>query len=379
MPPAKVVLVTGPFGNVGSWVVRHLARQNAALGADSDAHVRVRCFDRDGPVPRRVHERLVSELGEHAFETVWGDLTKRADVERALAGGVDAVVHVGAVIPPFAYQVPDVARRVNVDATQTLLELCAALPAKPRFVFASSYSVHGPRNPAGANNEPLSASTPVNPHCMYARHKVEGERMVRAYAGSWVILRLGAVTPPPPDLVPQPPLDGLMVRFVFSIPSAQHRHAVASSDCGLAFARAATLPEPAVAGRTFMIGGDASWRITSGHFNNVFFKALGVGEISPLAYRVPDASGDDAPWYYEEYMDTAEAQSVLDFQRTPFQDFECELYARTGTLTRAATRLVSPLVRLALCYKSPHYAHAVAGRPDPERNASFASLCPGSE
>ncbi|WP_459551931.1 NAD-dependent epimerase/dehydratase family protein [Mycobacterium kiyosense] len=58
-------------------------------------------------------------------------------------GGVDAVIHLAAIIPPASERIPDIARRVNLDATCRLIELMAESRAAKRLVFASSIGIFG--------------------------------------------------------------------------------------------------------------------------------------------------------------------------------------------------------------------------------------------
>src|SRR5215470_16907197 len=121
------VLLTGAFGNIGSHTVRALLDEGHQVVA----------LDRDGPAARRAAQRL----GERV-RVVWGDITDRTALTAAL-DGVDAVVHMAAIIPPHVDQAPDVARRVNVGATLALIESMEASPTAQRLVFASSAGVFG--------------------------------------------------------------------------------------------------------------------------------------------------------------------------------------------------------------------------------------------
>src|SRR5947207_3030873 len=71
-----------------------------------------------------------------------------------------AVIHLAAIIPPLIYRKPKLARRVNVEATATVVRTAEAQPTPPRFVQASSNAVFGPRNPH-RNNEILRAADPM--------------------------------------------------------------------------------------------------------------------------------------------------------------------------------------------------------------------------
>ena len=79
-------------------------------------------------------------------------------------------------------------------ASVSALSAASTLATPPRFVFASSYTVHGPRN--GARELPLlTATTPVAPADAYAGHKVEAELLLRRSGLPWVVLRVGTCLP----------------------------------------------------------------------------------------------------------------------------------------------------------------------------------------
>ena len=130
---AETVLVTGGFGLVGSATVRRLAADGR----------RVVATDLDTPANRKAAAKLPGGV-----EARWADLT---DPDQVAAPGFrrrpEAIIHLAAIIAPAIYRMPKVARRVNVDATTTLVRIAEAQPNPPRFVHASSNAVFGARNP----------------------------------------------------------------------------------------------------------------------------------------------------------------------------------------------------------------------------------------
>ena len=138
------VLVTGALGNVGHYTV------DALLDEGHD----VVAFDLESPRARRAASRLDGRV-----RVAWGDITDSASVGAAL-NGVDAVVHLAAIIPPHVAKAPDLARRVNVDATRSLIEQMEASPTARRLVFASSQGVFGD---VQDREPPLRVETPVSP------------------------------------------------------------------------------------------------------------------------------------------------------------------------------------------------------------------------
>src|SRR3990172_7655754 len=121
------VLLTGAFGNIGS----------AALQELLAAGHQVRCLD----LPSKKTKQFASTLPA-SVEVVWGNLSDEALVRSAVAG-CDAVIHNAAILPPASENNPELAKRVNIDGTATLIAACEAQAKKPKFVFASSVSLFG--------------------------------------------------------------------------------------------------------------------------------------------------------------------------------------------------------------------------------------------
>ena len=88
---------------------------------------------------------------------VWGDITNPESLRPALEG-VDAVIHLAAIIPPSTERAPELAQKVNVDATRSLIAQMEASPTANRLVFASSVGIFGD---VQDREPPLRVDTPV--------------------------------------------------------------------------------------------------------------------------------------------------------------------------------------------------------------------------
>ena len=161
----KHVLVTGAFGNVGRSTVRALK----SLGCT------VRAFE----APNRAFARNAAGLG---VEAVAGDVRDPAAVGRALEG-MDAVIHLAAIIPPAAEDRPDLARSVNVDGTRAVLSAVADSKRRPFLVFSSSVAVYGDR----VEGTEIQVGDPLAPNDddEYGKQKVECEALVRGSGLDW--------------------------------------------------------------------------------------------------------------------------------------------------------------------------------------------------
>jgi len=305
------VLLTGAFGNIGSATLEELLRRGHA----------VRCFD----LRSSANERAARRLGRGA-EVVWGDLRHPEDVAAAVEGQ-DAVVHLAFVIPTLSAtgrsseDYPAWAREVNVGGTQNLVAALAARPRPARLVFVSSLHVYGLTQDLPPPRTVHETPRPVE---HYARHKVECEAMVRESGLAWAILRLGAALPA--RLVLDPGM--------FAVPLANRIEFVHRRDVALAIANA--LGSEEVWGRIWLIGGGPRCQLYQRDLVAPVLEAVGVGML-------PDSAFTTAP-FATDWLDTAESQRVLDFQRRTLDDYIRDVVDAIGH-RRHLIRLFRPSIR----------------------------------
>jgi nucleoside-diphosphate-sugar epimerase len=330
---AESLLVTGAFGLVGSATVKRLV---------DDGH-RVVATDLDVPANRKSAAKL-----PQAVEVRYADLTDPLAVDTLVAGlSPAAIVHLAAIIPPVCYARPALARKVNVDATASLVRAAQALPSPPRFVLASSIAVYGTRNPHRCADL-LSAETPLRPSDIYGAHKAEAEQLVRGSGLDWVVLRLGGV------VTAEPRFDiGLdTIYFEASLPVDGRIQTVDVRDVARAFVAAACAPGNTAVHETLLVGGDASHRLVQGDLLPATAAAMGLAGRIPAGRRGnPDR---DDGWFTTDWMDTARAQEVLNFQQHSWPELLAETADRMGW-RRHPARLVTPVAHAFLKRRSPYY------------------------
>ena len=120
-----------------------------------------------------------------------GDLTSQSDVASALQG-VNAVVHLAAILPPVADQQIGLARCVNVEGTQIIVDQMKIHVPNARLVFSSSVSVYG--TPAG--DAEITTSQNYDPDDNYAKTKSESEQIVLNSGLDSCVLRISGVSIP---------------------------------------------------------------------------------------------------------------------------------------------------------------------------------------
>jgi nucleoside-diphosphate-sugar epimerase len=328
---ADCVLVTGAFGLVGSAIVAELAGQGRRIVA----------ADLDVPANRKRAQAFTAQPG---VEVRWADLTSATEVEGLLSAvAPTAIIHLAAIIPPFCYARPQLARAVNVDATVSLVKAASAMPVPPRFVQASSVAVYGARNPY-RNDALLTTSTPLRPSDLYGAHKVMAEHCVTTSDLDWVVLRLGGVLLAEPRWA----LDRDLIFFEAVLPSDGRIQTVDVRDAAHAFCRATVTDHVR---EIFLIGGDDTHRITQASLGTDSAAAMGLAGGLPAARRGDPE--DDQAWFATDWMDTERAQKVLAYQRHSLPAMYAEIRAKVGWL-RWPLRLLAPALRWYLKRRSPY-------------------------
>lgn len=159
------VLVTGGLGFIGSHLVRALLEQGCAVRVLDDRST-------------GSSANLSGVKGD--LDVVVADVADQARVRNA-AKGMEAVVHLAAVLGVRSNRRRSRMKEVNVGGTRTVLESMAAAGVD-RLVLASSVAVYGERRTSmGTANRSALLST-------YARTKAEAEALCERHA-----LRSGAL------------------------------------------------------------------------------------------------------------------------------------------------------------------------------------------
>jgi nucleoside-diphosphate-sugar epimerase len=155
----KTVLVTGAAGYIGSWVTRTLL----------EAGFRIVALDNMTFGGRS----LLSVLGHPKLRFVKADIRDARSVVEA-AKGVDHIVHLAAIVGEAACDKdPEAAKSINVTGTQNVVGAAVANGVE-RLVFLSTCSSYGVQDTTVMADE----STTLNPVSLYARTKIDGEKVV---------------------------------------------------------------------------------------------------------------------------------------------------------------------------------------------------------
>jgi nucleoside-diphosphate-sugar epimerase len=294
------VLITGGAGSVGRILVSQLQQDNQA----------VRVLD----LPSMNYAGLEDVDG---IEVIKGDITDAGTVHQAV-DGVEAVIHLAAILPPASERDRAKTFAVNVDGTTHLVRALEAIAPQATLVFSSSVSTYGDTT---QEPPPVLVSRAQHAIDVYAESKIISEQVVRDSRASWVILRIAGIAVPafqePPAIWPFMP--------------DQRVELVHRDDVVTAIYNAVT--DPAARGRIFNIAGGATWQVTGGEYVARLYDLLGV---SP-----EEATFRTSPGWVDWY-DTQESQQLLNYQQTPYGTFLAQIEAEIARLMGDVDELEKP-------------------------------------
>lgn len=352
----RTVLLTGATGNWGRATLRAFRER---------PDIRVRAFALATPADDAV---LAEFEGMPNLEVVRGDLTRFADVAAAIAG-VDVVLHVGAVVSPFADERPDLARRVNIGSMQNIIRAVKALPdpGHVAVVGIGSVAETGDRQEPvhwGRVGDPLR----VSQFDEYGQTKIVAERLlVDSGLPKWAWLRQTGIFHPGMLEIRDPimthsPFAGVM-EWATAEDSARLLVGAASAD----------VPEEFWGG-IYNIGGGEQWRLTNWQLQTLIGNAMGVSDIRRWYDRNWFALKN---FHGQWYTDSDRLNDLIPFRQDSVEDAMARAIAAAPAAVRSAGKvppwIVKNLVMRPLARKPRGTMAAVrAGRRD-EVAAYFGS------
>jgi len=220
---------------------------------------------------------------------------------------VDAVVHLAGIIPPLSEQDPELANKVNVGGTQTMLAFMRKGGDNIPFVFTSSVAVFGPTTSA---TEPLNPDRSVcNPVSIYAKTKMQAEDLIKESGIDYLIMRLTSI----PYLSIRA---SAMKALMFTIPLRNRMEWCHPDDVALAILNAAKNFD-VVKGNTLVIAGGPSQQMV---YEDMLRAVLGT-----IGLPIPPSNKFTEEPFELDWYDTSKSQELLRYQQKTLDDYSRDL------------------------------------------------------
>jgi UDP-glucose 4-epimerase len=316
----KKILVSGAFGNIGLSILDELLARG----------YNVTIFD----LPTRKNIRKFRKFKKKWADRItksWGDLRNYEDVEKSLEN-IDAVIHLGAIIPPLSSKTPKMAYEVNVGGTSNIIKAMETKSPNAHLIYSSSFTIYGTRQ----ENPIISLEDGFNPMSYYAKHKFKAEQLIQSSKLKWTILRLTWI----------PSLHDLKsFRAMFDIPLETKIELCFTKDAGLALVNA--LDNSDAFYKKFNIGCGESCRTSYGEYLMEMFDIFGLGRNAVPAEAFSH-KGTFGGWIKPQG-----AQGILKYQGKSLKSFYQEM-KKTYKIYRSLIMIIKPLAKLIISKFSPY-------------------------
>ncbi len=315
------VLITGASGNVGYEALKQMAAQTDRFD--------ITVFDLENPKS----EKLFSPYRD-IIEIKYGDITIKDDTSE-ICKNKDYVIHLAALIPPKADELPELAKKINTDGTRNLVENLQAFSPDAFLAYSSSVSVYGDRvkDPYIYVTDQLNPS----PGDYYAPTKIAAEEIIMNSGLNWTIFRLSAIMGANNHKISS---------LMFHMPLDTPVEITTPEDTARAFVNAAD-KKGQLNKRIFNLGGGEKNRIIYRDLLAENFKIFGLGK-----FDLPEKAFAEKNFHCGYYADGDALEKIVRFRKDTIQTYLQKVKEAVPDIQRFATKLVAPIAKKMILKQS---------------------------
>lgn len=316
----KNVLLTGASGTVGFEALKQLLAKDLYT---------ITVFDKENEQSRK---KLFPY--EKQIHLIFGDISVEKDLQSIKE--IDFVIHLAAIIPPFADDFPDLAKKVNLIGTQNLIKQLEQHSPNAFFLYSSSISVYGDRieNPWINIGDILIPS----PHDYYAETKILAEASIQNSKLDYTIFRLAAIMG-----------NHKISKLMFHQPLNTALEIATPRDTARAFVNGIE-KQVQLSKNSFNLGGGEACRISYQRFLERSFKIFGLGQLD-----FPKYSFADKNFHCGYYQDGADLENIVHFRQDSLDDYFKMEEEKVSFGRKFATTLFNKTIKWFLLQKSEPY------------------------
>ncbi|MEG2322696.1 MAG: NAD(P)-dependent oxidoreductase [Bacilli bacterium] len=305
------VLLTGAAGSVGFEALKQLVLKK----------YEVTVIELDNKKNRKKLKPF-----QDSVKIVYGSINDSKLVKQ-LVKGMDAIIHLAAIIPPLADKEPELTRQVNFFGTKNIVEAILKQDKKPFLLYSSSVSVYGDR----LDDYFIEVSDPLKPSLgdYYAQTKIAVEQLIMEADIPYTIFRLTGI-------MGHPATDPLM----FHMPLDTKLEIASTIDTGGCFVKALEHLDE-LKGHIYNLSGGLKCRTTYREFLISMFKIYGLN-----IHYLKDVAFATANFHCGYFKDSYKLNDILNFQNDTLDTY----YARVKKETKGIIRFFSKIFSRPIIY-----------------------------
>ena len=316
----KNILLTGASGTVGYEVLKQLLEKKC---------YNISVFDKK---TKHSVEKLLPFKSQ--IQLIFGDISMPSDLDDIK--NMDAVIHLAAIIPPYADEHPELSKKVNTQGTQNLIQQLEKHSPNAFFMYSSSISVYGDR----IENPYINVGDPLIPSegDVYAETKIVAEASLQKSQLDWTIFRLAAIMG-----------NHKISKLMFHQPLNTALEICTPRDTARAFVNAID-KQSELSKKIFNLGGGESCRISYEHFLERSFAIFGLGALD-----FPERAFADKNFHCGFYADGDDLENIVHFRHDSLEDyFEMEA-DKVSAFRKTVTSFLKKPIKWFLLKKSDPY------------------------
>lgn len=332
--PKVNVLLTGASGTVGYEVLKQLIHKNDTFN--------VCVFD----LNNRKNRQLLSPFKKQV-EIVYGNLLESADLVK-ICQNKDFVIHLAAIIPPIADEIPELAYKVNTLGTESLINTLEKYSPNAFFVYSSSISVYGDRlnSPYIHTNDQLCASEGDE----YAKTKILAEQLLYKSKLNWSIFRLAAIMG-----------RHKISKLMFHMPLNTSLEIATPEDTARAFVNA-YYEQKAINKQIFNLGGGELCRTTYREFLSRSFSIFGLGKLN-----FPGKTFAEKNFHCGYYADGDKLDNLLHFRSGTIETLYAIMKKNVPAWQYFFSLIFKEVIKKALLRKSEPYLAFISNNTESKK------------
>lgn len=302
----KKVLITGAAGTLGLQVLRFLL---------SEGKYEISVLELKN---KHVYRRL--KKFRKRINIIYGDINDEAIVD-ALVKDHDVVIHLAAVLPPFANVRADLSEIINYQGTVNIVNSIKSYNPKCYLLYASSTSVYGK-----VAEEKITVRTKgeINEFDYYSQNLLKAEKYIKENISNYTIFRLAYLL-----------CDVKHETAIYNVPIDLKIEAVSAEDAGYAFVVAIDKKRE-LNKKTYNLSGGPKYSI---YFCDYLIKVLNTYGLSMRFLATFLLS--EKNYYGGFYEDGDKLNDILNFRSKDIELYYDILDIYKGKISRFIPRLLA--------------------------------------